>query len=251
MANIGTINVRFYALDGIFDDLFDKVDILYLLLEDRFSYCVPIYVEPGASGLCFDIQYGARWANASAVYSVIEKYGHLIDRTWIRYSDSGDDEDRIFCWHGEKFNTRKCRYGIDRIKIYSQESPDENWQADVDGWTLAVEGSYQTLNSRDNLGERMCPISTLTTPAMDSADIYELMPEAFARIYETLPKDRYRIEYLWQDRIVHVSFPCQPDDFSEDRWIEYSLDYWDNCIDPEYLEYHKRMRNLWVAHLRQ
>ena len=99
------------------------------------------------------------------------------------------------------------------------------------------------MNSRDSLVHLMCPISTLTTPTNDSADIYELMPETFANVYEMLPKDRYRIEYLWQNRIVHVSFPCKPDGFfHEDPWVEYSLDYWDNCVDPEYLEYHERMR---------
>jgi hypothetical protein len=245
MANIGTISVRFYARGGKrFTDEFDPVDVSRLLLDERFSYCVPIYIDYGSFWWYFDAQYGARWASAHAVGSVIKKYGHLLDRTWTRYSDDGCDEDRIFCWHGEKFDTRICRYGIDRIKIYSPEPPNENWQADGDGWTLAIEGSYQTLNSRTSLGNGMCPISTLTTPTMDSADIYELIPKAFAKIYEALPKDRYRIEYLWQDRIVHVSLPCKPAFLHEDPWIEYSLDYWDNCIDPEYLEYHEQMREI-------
>ncbi len=247
MANIGTIAVRFYARAGNrYNDGLKEAYILRLLLGDRFSYNVPVYIDYGFGYL--DIQYGSRWASAQRVKDVIDRYGHLFDRTWIRYSDDGRNEDYLFPWDKDDweketpFDTRKCRYGIDRIKIYDREPPDESWQADGDGWTLAIEGGYYTLNSRSTLGDRMCPISTLTTPTDGFANLYDLVPEAFAKIHETLPKDRCRIEYLWKDRIVHVSFPCKSDGFSEDPWVEYSLDYGDNCVDPEYLDYHERMR---------
>jgi hypothetical protein len=248
MANIGTIAVRFYAnvgkrFEDRVDNELDEADVLHLLLENRFSYYVPVHMDYGYLGWYFDVQYGAPCTASYGIQDVIDRYGDLFDRTWVRSSNDGDYRDYIVAW-GEK-NIRTCRYGIDRIKIYSPDPPDKNWTADRDGWTLEIEGSYHTLNSRDSLGSRMCPISTLTTPTADEiATLYELMPKAFAQIHETLPKDRYRIEYLWKDRIVHVSFPCKPDDFSEDPWVEYSLDYWDNCVDPEYLEYHEQMREI-------
>jgi hypothetical protein len=250
MANIGTIAVRFYAnvgkrFEDRVDNELDEVDVLRLLLEDRFSYCVPIHMDYGDFWWYFDVQYGARYAASNAVQNVIEKYGHLFDRTWVRSSDGGDDIDYIVAWDEEI--ARKCRYGIDRIKIYAPEPPDKNWIADGDGWILVIGGSYQTLNCRSSLGQRICPISTLTTPtSYEIATLYELMPEAFANVYATLSKERYRIEYIWQDRIVHVSFPSKQEGSYD--YVEYSLDSWDNCVDPEYLNYHEQMRNIFFTH---
>lgn len=128
--------------------------------------------------------------------------------------------------------------GLDRIKVYSQHPPAENWQADGDGWVLSIEGSYCTLNTRDSLGDDCCPILTLTTPTKWDSDLCELTPADFVRVYDMLPKDRHRIEYLWQGRIVRASYPCQPDGYIQtEPWVDYSLDYWDNCVDADYLLY--------------
>jgi hypothetical protein len=246
MANIGTISVRFYPQDRLRfkQGELNEAYILRLLLGDSFSYCVPIYMDYGSYWRYFDVQYGSRWAGAGNVDAVITKYGHLFDRTWVRTSNGGGDYDMVVCWDDNN-PFRNCRYGVDRIKIYSQDPPDRNWQADRDGWVLSIEGSYCTLNSRDSLGDGFCPIVTMTTPTQWDSDLLDLMPENFVNVYDTLPKDRYRIEYLWKDRIVRASFPHEPDGSSYSTpWVEYSLDYWDNCLDPDYLQYYNTMPEL-------
>ncbi len=245
MANIGTISVRFYPRNRQrFNGELNEAYILRLLLGGDFSYCVPIYMDYGSCWRYFDVQYGSRWASAHGVDDVIKKYGHLFDRTWVRASNDGGDCDRVFSWDDDN-PSRNCRYGVDRIKIYSQYPPDENWQVDGDGWVLSTTGSYSTLNSRDSLGNDFCTIATLTTPTWDNSDLSDSIPEDFVKIYDTLLKDRYRIEYLWKGRIVRASFPHKSDDFLyPDPWVEYSLDYWDNCLDPDYLEYQSTMPQL-------
>jgi hypothetical protein len=244
MANIGTISVRFYPRDRqrFKQGELNEAYILRLLLGDEFSYCVPIYMDYGSHWRYFDVQYGSRWAGTGAVDDVIKKYGHLFDRTWVRSSDDGSDCDNVVCWDDDN-SFRKCRYGTDRIKIYSPHPSDENWLADGDGWILSIDGSYLTLNSRAAvLGDRS-PLSTLTTPTEDDTRLYDLMPADFARFCETLPKDRHRIEYFYQERIVHASFPHR-DEFYTEQWREYSLDYWDNCVDADYLQYQNTMPEL-------
>jgi hypothetical protein len=236
MANIGTITVRFYPRErqGFKQGELQEAYILRLLLGDSFSYCVPIYMDYGDYWRYFDVQYGSRWAGAGGVDAVIKKYGHLFDRTWVRSSDDGCDSDKVVCWDDEN-PFRKCRYGVDRIKIYSQHPPDENWQADSDGWVLSIAGSYCTLNSRTSMGDSLCPLPTLTTPTYESRGLYDLMPAHFAQVYDTLPKEQYRIEYLWEHRVVHASFPRDPQGCQTKPWVDYSLDYWDNCVDADYL----------------
>jgi hypothetical protein len=245
MANIGTISVRFYPRNRqrFKQGELNEAYILRLLLGDDFSYCVPIYMDYGSYWRYFDVQYGSRWAGAGAVDDVIKKYGHLFDRTWVRSSNDGSDYDNVVCWDDDD-PFRKCRYGIDRIKIYSPHPPDESWLADGDGWILSIDGSYCTLNCRSSLGSVFSPLSTLTTPAYESSDLSDLMPEDFARVYDTLSKDRYRIEYLWKNRVVHASFPCEPKGFQTETWVDYSLDYWDNCVDADYLQYQNTMPEL-------
>ena len=146
MANIGTISVRFYPRNQLrFNGELNEAYILRLLLGDSFSYCVPIYIDYGSYWSYFDVQYGSKWASACDVDAVIKKYGHLFDRTWVRTSNEGGDSDRVVCWDDD-IPFRNCRYGVDRIKIYSQDPPDRNWQADGDGWVLSTTGSYYTLN---------------------------------------------------------------------------------------------------------
>jgi hypothetical protein len=245
MANIGTICVRFYPRDRqrFLQGELNEAYVLRLLLGDDFSYCVPIYMDYGSYWRYFDIQYGSRWAGTHAVDDVIKKYGHLFDRTWVRSSDGGRGNDMVVCWDDDN-PFRECRYGVDKIKIYSQHPPAENWQADGAGWVLSIEGSYCTENCRTSMGDSLCPLPTLTTPTYENSGLYDLMPEDFVRVYNTLPKDRYRIEYLWKNRVVHVSFPSEPQYFQTEPWIDYSLDYWDNCVDADFLQYRSTMPKL-------
>jgi hypothetical protein len=245
MANIGTICVRFYPLyrQRFKQGELHEAYILRLLLGDNFSYCVPIYMDYGDYWRYFDVQYGSRWASAQAVDDVIKKYGHLFDRTWVRSSDDGSGDDSVVCWDDDNL-FRKCRYGVDKIKIYSQQPPSENWQADGEGWVLSIEGSYRTENCRTSMGDSLCPLPTLTTPTYENSGLYDLMPADFAQVYDTLPKERYRIEYLWENRVVHASFPREPQGFQTEPWVDYSLDYWDNCVDADYLLYQSTMPKL-------
>jgi hypothetical protein len=247
MSNIGTISVRFYPRDRqrFKQGELNEAYILRLLLGDEFSYCVPIYMDYGSFWRYFDVQYGSRHASSHAVDAVVKKYGHLLDRTWVRSSNEGGDYDYVVSWNDDTA-PRKCRYGVDRIKIYSPHPPDESWLADGDGWVLSISGSYCTLNSRDSLGgDRLCFITTLTTPTNEDSGLYDLMPENFVRFHKMLQKDRYRIEYLWNDRVVHASFPWEDHRFSDlESWLEYSLDYWDNCVDADYLQYQNTMPEL-------
>jgi hypothetical protein len=91
------------------------------------------------------------------------------------------------------------------------------------------------------MGDSLCPLPTLTTPTYENSDLSDLMPADFVRVYDTLPKNRYRIEYLWKNRVVHASFPRKSQGFQTEPLVDYSLDYWDNYVDADFLQYQKTM----------
>jgi hypothetical protein len=241
-----TITVRFYPRDRpIFQQgELDEAHILRLLLDNKHSYYVPIYMNYGPSWRYLDLQFGPKPNSSLPIEHVVETYSKSIDRAWVRSSYRSDGDDYIFyydserLWREDRDLYRRCQYGIDRIKIYTQNPPDEKWQADGEAWSYAIEGSYCTLNSRSTLVERLCPLSTLTTLTGEGDKLSGIMPGNFQQIYYTLPKELSRIEYLWNGRVVRASFPGESNGYSKDPWIEYSIDYWDNCVDERYLEYH-------------
>ena len=163
------------------------------------------------------------------------------------------------------------------------EPPDvaEDWsQVGTGIWMSSAQGSYQAVNDRSDMREgpsvwikesgwepgrpalHPFELTTPTTPARYSFGVACFEPAWLGGLLadgETPPDPEIqRIDLYWRGRLVHRVQMYQDwwlDDATDDyvpsplppAWEHRSADFWDNCLDPDYLTYFSVWSERWKS----
>jgi hypothetical protein len=273
VSNIFTDFVRLYAWEGHEITPAEADWIVEQLLGDRGSYWVPVTIQLADNQEYVDIQYGG--GKSVGIVDFWDDFGGQYDAMWVRAELGDGAPDKIFCGDpNDEWPYRSCAYGFDEVRVTAvadvepdlSQTPDARWrQSDDRVWTLSTTGIYHCENSREDMdhagpngraGKRAWQVPwpvarpgglfTPTTPAYSDASFEVIQPARLGALVEF--DDRWpkgypgveSVEFFWRGRLVHrVRYE---DDEMEGRstWQHRSADWWDNCIDPAFVEFNTR-----------
>ncbi|MFE9323528.1 hypothetical protein ACIHDR_45515 [Nocardia sp. NPDC052278] len=252
MANIATVFVRVESAPDAplwtADDFFR-----YLLHPHLGTYYVPLWHRVGDG--VFDLQYGAKWTGGFAIDQIWAVHGDRLRSVWVRYYDDGGDFDVIghrTAAMADESEFRVCDYWYDGIRLVwrSGWEPDPaqfpKWSATPSGWWYATgERRRRAANERNTLAdiERPTPTTNAWFWGTDVQGWHEHLrlfglPQDVLDGAAALALRLQRIELRWRGRTVEVveRTDDDPDDDAK-SWIRLSLDDWDTCADPQYLNH--------------
>jgi hypothetical protein len=251
MSNISTAFVRIYARR---DDRIDQVEarwITSILLGERGSYHVPVWIRLSPLGDHVDVQYGS--SKSAGLLDFCDYHIGGYEAIWGRSFYDGGDEDMIWQDHARDGQMRFCRYGFDEVRVQTDGdgppvAPDAAWVRGPDGsWRLPVAGSYRTGNDRTILGCDPGPaprpiepsrtgLATPTTPCEWGRPLIGTDPSWLAPFGGEGPAVSAVsvVEFRWRGRLVHR---VRQDATTFRGWQHRCADDWDNCLDPAFLRY--------------
>jgi hypothetical protein len=250
--------IRIYRRDG---QEMQKEEINHLFniaisAYDRFgSYWVRILKKYRAEERCLDIQFGSskRYSNPLETAEIHQDY--II---WERIADEGGFPDQLYQyqWNEEgKYVHMKsfgdAIYAFDKLIYHGEDLPKSlhqyrQDQTSFDEHILQIQGTFTASNDRSftdlyedsefygpSLGydpnyasdyfvlQGDGELRTISVPELDELMVY---PQKGL-------KTNHRIELLYKYRKV---FRLQIDELGGE---EYTAAYWDNCVNPEYLQF--------------
>jgi|GEM_PF-2318868 len=188
-------------------------------------------------------------------YSLLEVIPALspIASIWVRETDEGAISDKLYVFDSKSHDFRdakKVTYAFDTVTLtgaIQYEILSDEWkQVDSETWVLKRTGVYLSNNSRiDNptpiplpenldLGECEREIDYVEYPPLSR--LYE-MPDFLTNIEVDIWKQAETLEFYYRERLVRKFQRCSIPAHLDNGWIEINLDYWDNCVNPEWLAY--------------
>jgi hypothetical protein len=251
--NVVTVQVRVFLRHA---GHVPPIDVYLPLLYNsrRGSYFVPERIRQNFIDPYIDIQFGAR-NYPEGVMRLWEDCKEYFDSIWVRYFSEDNDFDYIFSISDNgKTPDRQARYAFDHLRVTwlptdvppvsAISQRDLKWRTRNDLWGLNTEGSYLAANYRGELchgDSALRPgIGTLTSSACLMSggmrwSYYGLQPTSLASFAEQFSHSFKKVEFYWRRRLVRADIihPEEP----RWGWSFFSLDDWDNLIDPEYLHY--------------
>lgn len=253
MQNVVTTQVRLFLRHH--GDV-PPIDVYMPLLYNsgRGSYHVPVHVRQNFIDPYIDIQFGA--ANyPDGVMQLWNDCKDYFDAIWVRYYAEDQDHDVMFSIDDNgKTDDRLCRYGFDHVRVtwLPTDVPPPStvfgtglgWKTKDNLWGLNTRGSYLAANFRGELCHdepKLRPgVGTSTTSSCLMAGglnwrYYDIRPTQLSDFIEQYHDNLRKVEFYWKRRLVRADV-IHPD---EPRWgwSFFSLDDWDNCLDPDYLNY--------------
>ncbi|MBF6412786.1 hypothetical protein [Nocardia cyriacigeorgica] len=261
MANIATVFVRMNLRDPA-DELAGQ-EVLDDVLGSGGTYHVPTWSRRTDDVL--DVQFGAKWGAGGLAEKLWARWSTRVTSVWVRWYDDGGDFDDIehrpvsrsmrerkeYTYRGGTW-IRRCRYRYNGIRVsWRTELPGAAtlggflWRRDGTALVAGAAGDYLAGNDRCDLSDDP-EIHTPTTPARSlfsfegglDHELYRWWREA--GLPGSLSDDDLslilscgdRLELLWDGRPVMVMLA----ENSPGTWRVYSLDDWDNCADPDFLQ---------------
>jgi hypothetical protein len=273
VSNIWTDFVRLYALPGYEIASAEADWVVEQLVGDRGSYWVPVTVRLADGRGFVDIQNGG--GKSVGIVDFWDDFGGQYDAMWVR-ADYGDGAcDAIYCGDPNGESHRICAYGFDEVRVTPRSGVEADlpqvtgaqWRRSGErAWRLLTTGVYHCRNSRVDMDHHSGPdvragkrawqvpwpvtgsggLLTPTTPAYDDTSIAVVEPVQLRQLFEDdhlWPRGHPGIEVVecfWRGRLVHrVRYE---DDEMERRptWQHRAADWWDNCVDSAFIEFHTR-----------
>lgn len=258
MSNIHTSYIRVYRRDGK-DLTKEEMDTIFQLAVKSYkkfgSYWVRILRKYRELEKCFDIQYGSgkryHLGNLLEDKAIFDKYF-----VWERFADEGGFHDSIFTleYNGQwvdRTDGVPCTYAFDEVRVFSEEKIPYFDQFRKDQgisteFSIKMTGTYFACNSRG--GMDMYEGTEFNGPCLQydphyASDYFvptddgcitespiKLLNDIFEYPHKELP-EKAKIALYWKNRMVQSV---------ERKWdgIEcLSADYWDNCVDKNYLDF--------------
>jgi len=249
VSNIFTTAVRVYANPGARIDATEAEWITWMMLGPRGSYHVPVHIRLAEDGRHVDVQYGSG-KSVGLVDFCADEVGYRYAAIWGRFYDEGRDRDDIWSEDVNDGPRRVCRYGFDEVRVVADDPPPGPagiWRRDLDGsWRASVEGRYSTGNDRAAVGAAPGPggpppvtaasdMATQTTPNRYGEELADIDPPWLEPLADQHPGASL-IEYYWRGRLVHRA-QMEDDEMMGREWQHRCADDWDNCVDPEFLDF--------------
>lgn len=198
------------------------------VLADRGSYLLEERSTAAAGG-ALDLLYGRRWGPGDDAERVLFELSELVDAVFIRYAVEGDAPDmiqqvdvecdrlRIDAW-------RPCAYAFDEVVVE---------RAGGEVLREASAGTYLAQNLRDGSrpGEVLRSGEAWAGPSSFAAE---------GMLSQILSAEALRlalgVELWFGGRMVHRAkravTAAEVECAAEDGFVHWSLDGWDNCVDP-------------------
>ena len=175
-----------------------------------------------------------------------------IESIWVRETDSRElDVLYVFDRNGYSFkDTKPAIYTFDSVEVNGAmdvSTFNNNWhQIEREKWVSKADGTYRSCNFRSgnstpitqpdaiDIGRCEREISYIEYPPMNR--LYE-MPDFLTNIEVAIWKQAKTLEFYYRERLVRKFQRCSIPAHFDNGWIEINLDYWDNCVNPEWLAY--------------
>jgi|GEM_PF-3605550 len=232
--------------------------------ESTNSYEVPFYIDDDR----LEFQFGEKW---SLFEGYDEEYRNKIkNRIWEAdsnkliskiYYRSSDGLDRIFSVaNGIETKHRYCRYGFDSIefKMKDENKPKQHEieTLNINGNTINLKGSYQTVNCRtrilgikqiveesyDNINEYYKTLTGLCSRNWDPPT--KMYPIKYRDTFQLFFRACETVQFNWKNRKT-LKMTNQSNQQYPDSFIVESDDYWDNVVDIEYFGDTSEESNQW------
>lgn len=273
MPNLATAFVRVFHTSG--NGRVTIPEILNVLLHGTggTTGSSPLYIRENIQHQFSDIQFVAKWDAVRYIKYLWAIYGKNTlssDETpeWLSPFLTSDNQGKLSCvWYREAnekssldiigvlknsteiLETQLCLYAFDSVKIqWLDKIKTTNNNCDEDDINLFSQqyGTFRSYNPYYGFGD-VEPIVSPTTPVHAysiETDVfinypsfaYWEMPDCLVKIEAEIWEKAKVLEFFWKGRIVRKFLRCTTP-FGNDGWAEYNLDYWDNCVNPEWLTY--------------
>ncbi|MFT3764567.1 MAG: hypothetical protein QM820_03480 [Minicystis sp.] len=206
------------------------------------SYCVPTWTYDDYPHGRVYTQHGDKWC-PSGIDRAWERYGRFLEAIWVRWYDDGGDHDIIFVYTAGEAGPRAwCRYGFDRVRVRGADALGRSlspsvWRPDGPGaWVADIEGSYMAGNDRSDvladdpaLPSRTTPVRGRTLGRGTLRWAADDMPAVVIQAEPAILADGAEVELQWRGRATRVY------QRRGERWWDFCLDDWDNCVDDGWL----------------
>ncbi len=265
MSNIYTSYIRVYKknrLDLTKEEIDEVFQLAVRAYEEFGSYWVRILKKYRELEKCLDIQYGSgkRYHSGNLLEdkAIYDKYD-----VWERFADEGGGADTIFTlkYDGQWVditNPIPCTYAFDKVRVFADEKPsyfeqyipDQGNQKHLDILEINMAGTYFACNSRSfmdvyddsefygpKLGYDPHYASDYFMPTDDGGvtdSPLKFIQDIFVYPNEQLPEN-VKVVLYWKNRLVQSVERRQGD------VLCLSADYWDNCVDVDYLSFKSRL----------
>ena len=261
MSNIYTSYIRVYKrnrLDLTKEEIDEVFQLAVRAYEEFGSYWVRILKKYREPEKCLDIQFGSgkRYHSGNLLEdkAIYDKYD-----VWERFADEGGGADTIFTleYDGQWVDSTRsvsCTYAFDTVRVFAYEDAPyfeqyksgQDYEDCGDYFRINLAGTYFACNSRSfmdiyedskscgpQMGYDPHYASDYFMPTDDGGvtdSPLKFIQDIFVYPNEQLPEN-VKVVLYWKNRLVQ----------SVERRHGYvmclSADYWDNCVDVNYLSF--------------